>query len=76
MQAIRTRYHGPTNTRPSRMSAHCAAARVSVPVAHELNLDENHKAACDALRSKLKWDNRPMIGGSFDGDTYWVFTEK
>jgi hypothetical protein len=77
MQAIRTRYHGPTNSRCSRISAKCEAGSISVSYDHALNIDGNHKAACDALRKKLGWMTeyyKPMIGGVFDGDYYWVFT--
>jgi hypothetical protein len=80
MQAIRTRYHGPTNTRGSRISAQCEAGRLSVPYAHELSLDENHKATARALRDKLGWNTykgySPAFGGSFDGDTYFVFARE
>ena len=77
MQAIRTKYHGPTNTKGSRISAQCEAGRICVHYDHALNIEGNHKAACDALRAKLGWDSeyyKPMVGGSFDGAMYWVFT--
>jgi hypothetical protein len=78
MQAIRTRYHGPTNTRGSRISATCEAGRLSVPYDHSKNLDANHRAACEAMRARLEWvapHYAPMIGGTFAGDTYWVFAD-
>lgn len=78
MQAIRTRYHGPTNSRGSRISAKCEAGQVSVSYDHALSIDGNHKAACDALVKKLGWNTEryaDMVGGVFDGDYYWVFTE-
>ena len=76
MQAIRTRYHGPTNTRGSRISAQCAAGKISVSYDHALNADDNRKAAARALRDKLGWDKdsyAPMFGGTFAGDDYFVF---
>lgn len=79
MQAIRTRYTGPTNTRGSRIHAQCAAGRLSVPYDHAQDIEGNHRAACDALRFKLGWygpEYAQMIGGDFGGDTYWVFTPK
>lgn len=79
MQAIRTRYSGPTNTRGSRIHAKCEAGSLSVSYDHSLNSEENHKAACDALIKKLDWTSphyAPMVGGEFDGATYWVFTPK
>lgn len=73
MQAIRTVFHGPTNTRGSAITARSAGgSSVRVPYDHALNLDENHAAACDALKAKLSWTG-PMIGGTYNGDTYWVF---
>ena len=77
MQAIRTRYHGPTNTRGSRISAQCTAGKLSVAYNHALNGDENHKAAACALRDRLGWiapHYAPMFGGDFNGDTYFTFS--
>lgn len=78
-QAIRTRYHGPTNTRGSRISAKCGAGRVSVPYDHALNLYDNHAAAARALLAKLGWDaeeytrsGRWHLGVGPDGDGFAV----
>ena len=32
MQAIQTRYHGPTNTRPARITARAAAGSITISV--------------------------------------------
>lgn len=77
MQAIRTRYHGCTNTKPSRISAKCQAGTIYVSYDHSLNGDGNHRAACKALLALMKWEApyyTEMVGGCFDGDWYWVFT--
>ena len=66
-QAIVTRYHGPTNTRGSRVSAKCAGGRVSVPYDHELNAGDNHAAAAASLAAKLGWTGRMVGGGTPDG---------
>ncbi len=58
MQAIQTRYLGPTNYRSSRIKAFAAAGSVTVTYDHGLNLDENHAAAAYALREKLDWANK------------------
>jgi hypothetical protein len=79
MQAIRTRYQCPTNTRGSRVSAKCEAGQISIPWDDALNPEENHKAACNALRAKLGWNTEhygDMVGGEFDGCWYWVFDDK
>lgn len=76
MQAIRTRYFGPTNVRDSRMQAKCEAGAIYVSYDRALNIDENHKAAMTSLQIKLDWNTHhyePMVGGSFNGDMYWVF---
>lgn len=73
MQAIRTRYHGPTNVRGSRFSAQCEAGRIYVPYDHSLSLSENHAAAARALADKLDWRKTPLYGGEFQHDQYWVF---
>lgn len=72
MQAIRTRYHGPTNTKGSRFSATCEHGRIYVPYDHSLNLAGNHKAAALALLEKLDWVDTPYAGGVFEGDYYWA----
>lgn len=73
MQAIRTAYHGPTDKRASAMSAACASGRIRLPYDHEKDMEGNHKAACMALVKKLRtWHPCRMVGGSFQGEMYWV----
>lgn len=55
MQAIVTKYLGPTNTRGSRVKATCNAGSVTVSWDYALNIDENHEAAFRALATKLGW---------------------
>jgi len=77
MQAIRTRYIGPTNTRDSRIQAKCEAKTIYMSYDHALNIDENHMVACRKLADSLGWGNGPyntMHGGSFGNDIYWVFS--
>lgn len=70
MQSIRTRYHGPSNTRGSRISAQCEAGRIYVPYNHALMLEQNHMEAARQLIAKLGWPG-DFAGGCFDGDYYW-----
>jgi len=56
MQAIRTKYMGPTNHRGSRIVAECSAGRVIVSWLYDLGDLENHVKAAEALRSKLGWE--------------------
>jgi len=71
MQAIRTRYYGPTNTRGSRIVASCEAGRVSMGYNHALNIEGNHAAAARLLLAKFGW-NGVYHGGVYDHDHYWV----
>lgn len=54
---IRTRYHGPTNTRGSRISATTISGRrVYVPYNHALNSEDNHTAAAREAAALIAWD--------------------
>lgn len=74
MQAIKTKYMGPTDYRGARIKASAEPGSVTVPYDHALNPEQNHAAACLALAEKLDWDWGEWIGGSLDsGDFYaWV----
>ena len=45
MQAIRTQYKGPTDTKGSRIIATSYKVRSVMSYDHELNLDDNHERA-------------------------------
>lgn len=66
-QAIVTRYHGPTNTRGSRISAQYAGGRIYVAYDHALSPEGNHAAAAATLAASLGWAGRMIGGGSPDG---------
>lgn len=63
LQAITTKYHGPTNTKGSRFSATCRAGRVVVSYDYSLDANDNHIAAANALREKLGWMDADMKSG-------------
>lgn len=68
MQAIVTRYHGPTNTRAARISARTAAGRCSIPYPHEAGgLGAAHRAAALALIAKLGWQEHVVRFGLVQG---------
>ena len=71
MQAIRTRYHGATNTRGSRIVAKCEAGTFSMPYNHALGTWENHATAAAILLKRLNW-GKPYAGGCFGNDYYWT----
>ena len=63
LQAITTRFLGPTNSRGSRFSATCRAGKITVPRDYSLNANDNHIAAANALREKLGWMDTDMQSG-------------
>jgi hypothetical protein len=75
MQAITTRFLGPTNFRGSRVKAQCEAGSVIVSWDHALDPEGNHKAACAALLSKLGWHKATTIwhGGCLPDCKGWAF---
>ena len=80
LQAIQTKYHGPTNVRGSRVSARAQAGRISLSYDSSKNSDENHRMAAETLAKKYKWDEdtHGMLAGSvlYDGTYVWVFVKK
>lgn len=65
-QAIVTKYHGPTNTRGSRISAEAEAGKIFVGYDDALNSEDNHKLAALALIKKVGWE-RHLRGGLAHG---------
>ena len=55
MQAITTKYLGPTDARGSRIVARCQAKRLTVPWDHALDVEANHRAAGRALVRLMGW---------------------
>lgn len=72
MQAIITKYVGPTDTKPGRIIAKCAAARHVHNWDYALSVDQNHDAAAKALAEKLEWFGEWNRGGMPDssGNAY------
>lgn len=75
MKAIVTRYHGPTNSRGSRIRASEPDGRsVTVPYDHALNSDANHLAAAVALCERMQWGGRLIAGGLAGNALVFVFS--
>jgi len=72
MQAIETRYCGPTDTKGSRIWASCEGGSLSVSYDHALDPEENHYAAVKALCDKLGWDAARFFGGRL-ASWQWAF---
>ena len=67
MQAILTKYLGPTNTRGGRIKATAAAGSITIDYPHELSCGQPaHRAAAEALVKKLGWD-APQYGTLLGG---------
>ena len=77
MQAIVTKYFGPSNIRGSRIKASCQARSITISYDYALNSEGNHRSAAIALQTKMGWDSAfhgPMIGGAMpDGNYACVF---
>jgi hypothetical protein len=55
MQAIETKYLGPTNHRGARIKATAQAGQITVPYDHALDFGENHIAAARAYAQRKGW---------------------
>lgn len=75
MQAIITKYIGPTNTRGARIDARAAAGRIYVPFDHRVGHEENHKLAAAVFVAKYEWRGTWVMGCLASGDWAHVNTE-
>lgn len=74
MKAIITKYHGPTNTKGSRISASDSDGnRVYISYPHELSGEAVYRAAAEALRVKMGWPELHEIGGGTKDGYVFVF---
>ena len=71
-QAIETRYLGPTNTRPGRIKATAWAGSATVEYNHELNTEDNHRAAAMALAAKCAKHAEQYGGKSIWAEGTWT----
>jgi hypothetical protein len=76
MQAIITKFFGPTNVRDSRVKATAAAGSVILDWDHALNPEQNHCAAAKALAAKFNWTGDYHGGGLHSGDMVWVAIDR
>ena len=75
MKAIFTKYHGPTDTKGSRISASDSDGnRVSISYPYELSGEEVHRKAAQALCTKMNWKGSMVAGGHKNGYVF-VFTD-
>ena len=71
MQAIQTKYLGPTNNKSSRIKATCAAGSLTIGC----DGDKSHRKAAEALAAKLGWAaHGALLGGQLpDHSHVFVF---
>ena len=62
MQAIETKYIGPTNYRGSRIKASCERGSIIVSYDDALNSEDAHIAAADALVAKFVKEDEARYG--------------
>lgn len=74
-QAIVTKYHGPTNTRGTRISATTESGiRRFYPYQYELNSEENHARAARLMAEHMGWDGT-WRGGSIPGGYAFILND-
>jgi hypothetical protein len=67
MQAIETKFFGPTNFKSARIRARCQARTIFVAWDHALGIEGNHDAAAKTLAEKLGWHGDWHGGGNSSG---------
>jgi hypothetical protein len=80
MQSIICTYHGPTNTRGSRITAKATGANnrasVSVPYNHALSHADVYWEAANKLAQKLGWTGTMQAGNLKPDNMVFVFLNK
>lgn len=80
MQAILTKYLGPTNSRGARIKATCAAGSITISYPYDLSGQAVHRKAAESLVSKLGWVDTyygGLLGGQLaNGDYTFVFNSE
>ena len=76
MKAILTKFHGATNTKPSRYSAKAEGVPRIMVTDGQADWKACHEVAAHMLAAKYKWldDGSRLVGGALpDGSMAWVF---
>lgn len=55
MQAIQTKYIGPTETKGARIKAECFAGAITRPFLHDRSEEDAHRAVAYELAARLNW---------------------
>lgn len=70
MQAIETKFIGPTNFKGSRVTAKCQRGSTIIDWDHSLSTEGNHEAAAKALIEKFVTEDRLKVG-TLSRDNPW-----
>ena len=77
MQAIITKYCGPSNSKPTRIKAMCDAGSIFVEYDHSRSTEQAYAKAAMMLARKLGWNGPEYLGhwraGSYDYGYVFVF---
>lgn len=75
MQAIETKYLGPTNTKSSRITARCEAGHITSTSHHNraTNVEDDHRWAAIELITKLGWFGHWVQGAVPSNNKGYVF---
>lgn len=73
MQAILTKYLGPTDHRGSRIAAWCDGGRLTIPFPYGKNDEDAFRMAAEALRDKLFGPDGHLIAGATPEGYVFVF---
>lgn len=75
VEAIITKYVGPTDRKGSRISAKVKGGeRIMVPYRSDIDSYANHLHAATLLRDKLQWSG-PLVGGDIAGGYAFVIVK-
>jgi len=74
VKAILTKYHGPTDSRGSRISAtDMDGHKVTVPYDHSLSSEENHDKAALRFHQQMGWTGHNLMRGSLPKGNVYTF---
>lgn len=75
-QAITTTFHGPTDTKGSRVTARAAAGSCTVECEDSYSIEDNHAAAARKLAERFNWAGRFFIGSIHRGGYVFVLADE
>ncbi len=73
MQAIVTKFLGPTDTKGDRIIARSDAGRVIVSYGYDGNVEAQHRKAAEALCVKLGWSTVGLCSGGLPNGKGYAF---